>query len=145
VVAAGSAHAAIAKACDILRVRLVEVPIDPLTCEMDVGATAAAITPNTIMLCVVDPFLRHFPARGGGRDTGGLLRLCVGGRRYASAPNYPQGIIDPIEALSTLALKHGVGTSLSAHGPGDGPEGRALRRARLLPLPLIPCAPQGCT
>ena len=38
---------------------------------MDVAATAAAITPNTILI-------------------------------YSSAPNYPQGIIDPIAKLSEV-------------------------------------------
>ena len=78
VVAAGSAHAAIDKACDLLRIKLVHVPIDPVTCEMDLAAAAAAVNENTIMI-------------------------------YASAPNYPQGVIDPIPALSELALERGVG------------------------------------
>ena len=78
VVCAGSAHAAIYKAADILRLTLIEVPIDPVSCEMDVAAAAAAITPNTVMI-------------------------------YSSAPNYPQGVIDPIAQLSELALRHGVG------------------------------------
>ena len=78
VICAGSAHAAIYKAADILRLKIVEVPIGELTCEMDVAATRAAITPNTILI-------------------------------YSSAPNYPQGIIDPISELSEIALEHNVG------------------------------------
>ena len=61
-----------------LRLKIVEVPIDEITCEMDVEATRGAITPNTILI-------------------------------YSSAPNYPQGVIDPICELSEIALKHNVG------------------------------------
>jgi len=28
---------------------------------------------------------------------------------YSSAPNYPQGVIDPIASLSTIAVNHGIG------------------------------------
>jgi glutamate/tyrosine decarboxylase-like PLP-dependent enzyme len=78
VICAGSAHAAIYKAADILRLKIVEVPIDEVTMEMDIGATKAAVTPNTVLI-------------------------------YASAPNYPHGVIDPIGALSEIALEHNVG------------------------------------
>jgi sphinganine-1-phosphate aldolase len=33
---------------------------------------------------------------------------------YASAPNYPQGCIDPIEALSDIALKYNIGLHVDA-------------------------------
>eukprot|EP01052_Picozoa_sp_SAG31_P027024 SAG31_NODE_2494_length_5609_cov_3.188748_4_plen_297_part_00 len=72
IIAAGSAHAAIDKACDILRIKLVRVPILLGSCEMDVDACRAAVTSNTIMI-------------------------------YASAPNYPQGTIDPIAEISDIA------------------------------------------
>ena len=55
VVAAGSAHAAIMKACDMLRIKLIEAPIDPTTCEMDVAATEALLPPNTIMIYASAP------------------------------------------------------------------------------------------
>jgi glutamate/tyrosine decarboxylase-like PLP-dependent enzyme len=33
---------------------------------------------------------------------------------YSSAPNYPQGVIDPIEDLSNLAMKYGIGLHVDA-------------------------------
>eukprot|EP00947_MAST-08B_sp_MAST-8B-sp1_P001493 g1493.t1 len=71
-------HAAIEKACDLLRIKMVELPVDPDTFAVDPEAVRTALTPNTIMI-------------------------------YGSAPSYPQGIIDPIEALSALAVEAGVG------------------------------------
>lgn len=31
---------------------------------------------------------------------------------YASAPSYPHGVIDPVEALGKLAAQHGVSVCL---------------------------------
>ena len=55
IIAAGSAHAAIDKACDMLRIKLVRVPILPGSCEMDVAAARAAVTPNTVMIYASAP------------------------------------------------------------------------------------------
>ena len=78
IICADSAHAAIDKACDMLRIKLIKIPVDPVTFQADPAKFEAAMSPNTIML-------------------------------YSSAPNYPQGVIDPIEALSNLAQSKGVG------------------------------------
>ena len=79
IICADSAHAAIDKACDILRIKLVKIPVDPVTFQADVAAFRAAVRPGrTIML-------------------------------YASAPNYPQGAMDPIGELGALATEHGIG------------------------------------
>ena len=73
-----SAHAALDKACDLMNIRLIKIPLDPYTYQCDVQAMNTAINSNTIML-------------------------------YASAPCYPQGVIDPIEQMGALALKYGIG------------------------------------
>ena len=78
VVACVSAHAAIDKACDLLGIRLIKVPMDPITFKCDLQAMEWAIGPNTIML-------------------------------YSSAPQFPQGVIDDISAISALAVKYNVG------------------------------------
>lgn len=78
IVACVSAHAAIEKACSMLCIKLVQVPMDPVTFKCDVRAMEWAIGPNTIML-------------------------------YSSAPQFPQGVIDPISDISKLAVRYGVG------------------------------------
>ncbi|KAI9989569.1 hypothetical protein PInf_019854 [Phytophthora infestans] len=78
IIACVTAHAAIDKACEILGIRLIKVPMDPKTLKMDLNAVRWSISANTIML-------------------------------YSSAPNFPHGMIDDIEALSTLAVQNDVG------------------------------------
>jgi glutamate/tyrosine decarboxylase-like PLP-dependent enzyme len=78
IVACVSAHAAIDKACDLLGIRLIKIPMKPETYQLDVRAMEAAIGPNTIML-------------------------------YASAPTFPQGVIDDVEAVGKLARKYDTG------------------------------------
>ena len=73
-----SAHAAVDKACDLMKIKLVKIPMDPVTYMLDLDSVAHYINKNTILI-------------------------------YASAPSYPQGVIDPISSLSVLALKYGVG------------------------------------
>lgn len=50
IIACVSAHAAIDKACGLLGIRLIKVPMDPKTWKMDLNAVRKAISPNTIML-----------------------------------------------------------------------------------------------
>ena len=78
IICASSKHAAIEKACDLLRIKLVELPVHPESFMVDVESTRASITENTIMI-------------------------------YASAPSYPHGIIDPIDAHGKLAKGAGIG------------------------------------
>uniref|UniRef100_A0AAV1SZE1 sphinganine-1-phosphate aldolase n=1 Tax=Peronospora matthiolae TaxID=2874970 RepID=A0AAV1SZE1_9STRA len=78
IIACVTAHAAIDKACEILGIKLINVPMDPQTLKMDVNAVRWSMSANTILL-------------------------------YSSAPNFPHGIIDDIEALSKLAVQHDVG------------------------------------
>ncbi|KAF1783469.1 Pyridoxal phosphate-dependent transferase [Phytophthora cactorum] len=78
IIACVTAHAAIDKACEILGIRLIKVPMDPKTLKVDLNAVRWSISANTIML-------------------------------YSSAPNFPHGMIDDIEALSTLAVQNDVG------------------------------------
>jgi sphinganine-1-phosphate aldolase len=89
-IACTSAHAAVDKACDLLGIKLVHVPMDTSSTRakgngrmsgghrMSVDHAVAAITANTIMI-------------------------------YSSAPSYPQGVIDDIPTLSDVAQRYGVG------------------------------------
>lgn len=45
-----TAHAAVDKACDLMGIKLIKVPMDPVTCRVDVAAVRRAIGPNTIMM-----------------------------------------------------------------------------------------------
>mmetsp|Transcript_20737 Transcript_20737/g.34242 ORF Transcript_20737/g.34242 Transcript_20737/m.34242 type:complete len:572 (-) Transcript_20737:30-1745(-) len=78
IVAPQTAHAGIDKACELLGIKLVQVPVNQVTFQVDPKAMERYITSDTIML-------------------------------YSSSPQYPHGIIDPIEQLSKLALKYGLG------------------------------------
>lgn len=72
-----TAHAAFDKACAYFCVKLVHVPVDPVTFRAIPAAMAAACTRNTIALVV-------------------------------SAPSYPQGVVDPVPDVATLALSKGL-------------------------------------
>lgn len=78
IVACVSAHAAIEKACELLSIKLIQVPMDSKTFKVNLNAVEWAITPNTVMI-------------------------------YSSAPQFPQGVIDPISKLSDLAVRYEVG------------------------------------
>ncbi|RQM13422.1 hypothetical protein DD237_007884 [Peronospora effusa] len=78
IIACVTAHAAIDKACEILGIKLIKVPMDPKTLKIDLDAVRWSISSNTILL-------------------------------YSSAPNFPHGMIDDIEALSKLAVQNDVG------------------------------------
>lgn len=78
VVAPETAHAAIDKACELLGIRLVKVPVDPVSFKVDPRTLKRYLTSDTIMI-------------------------------YSSAPQYPHGVIDPIEELSAIAKRHGCG------------------------------------
>ena len=94
-IACTSAHAAVDKACDMLGIKLVHVPMDEsptYTYEslawdgvtkqggyrMSIKHTLEAINMNTIMI-------------------------------YSSAPSYPQGVIDDIPTLSRIAQRYQIG------------------------------------
>ncbi|KAM8924582.1 sphingosine-1-phosphate lyase 1 [Pelodytes ibericus] len=77
IVAPVSAHAAFDKAASYFGMRMVHVPLDKRTMQVDVKAMRRAISKNTAML------------------------VC-------SAPQFPHGIIDPIEEVAKLALKYQI-------------------------------------
>ncbi len=74
IVMPATAHAAFDKAARLLGVRVIRVPVDPVTTAVTAEAMAAAMDDETFLL-------------------------------VASAPNYPTGVLDPIEALGELALE----------------------------------------
>ncbi|CBJ31196.1 Pyridoxal-dependent decarboxylase [Ectocarpus siliculosus] len=59
IVAATTAHAAIDKACSLMKIRLIKVPVDPVTMKADVKATANAMSANTIMVYASAPSFPH--------------------------------------------------------------------------------------
>lgn len=59
IVAATSAHAAIDKACTMMEIRLIKVPVDPNTMKADVRSTAKVISANTILIYASAPGFPH--------------------------------------------------------------------------------------
>jgi len=78
-----SAHPSINKGCDYMGVKLVTVPIDPVTLQTDLKAMERAINSNTIAI-------------------------------VGSAPGWPHGVVDDIEAMSKLALRYKIGLHVDA-------------------------------
>ena len=82
-----TAHAAFHKAAHYLRVKVIQVPVDPVTFKVDVGLIEKSITPNTILLVGSAPSYTHGvvdPIRGLGQlalKHGLLLHVdaCIGG------------------------------------------------------------------
>jgi len=72
-----TAHPGFNKACAYFKIKLVRIPIDSQTCEVDLKKMRRAINANTCMI-------------------------------VASAPNFPHGIIDPVEELSKIAVEYDV-------------------------------------
>ncbi|POM27488.1 Glutamate decarboxylase alpha [Actinomadura rubteroloni] len=77
IVAPSTAHPAFHKAAHYLGMEVVTVPVDPATYRADPAATAAALTPRTVLV-------------------------------VASAPSYPQGVLDPVADLARIAADAGV-------------------------------------
>lgn len=70
-------HAAFDKAAYYFKMKLIHVPLDPKTYQVDLNAVKKLINKNTVLIA-------------------------------GSAPNFPHGIIDDIQGLSKLALKHNI-------------------------------------
>lgn len=81
-VVADTAHAAFDKAAQYFGIEKITVP-PAADGRADVAATAAAITPSTVVI-------------------------------VGSAPNFPNGLIDPIEDLAALAADRGIGMHVDA-------------------------------
>lgn len=79
-----TAHAAVNKACEIFGIRMVTVD------------------------CSSDGTFQLDPAIVKSHVTANTIML------YASAPCYPQGVIDPIEALGEIAQEYGIGLHVDA-------------------------------
>jgi sphinganine-1-phosphate aldolase len=73
IIACVSAHAAIDKACGLFGIRLIKVPMDPVTWKCDLDAVRKAISPNTIMLYGSAPQF----AQGVIDDIAGLSEIAV--------------------------------------------------------------------
>ncbi|CAM9180541.1 unnamed protein product [Ectocarpus fasciculatus] len=58
-IACTSAHAAVNKGCDMLGVKLIHVPFDPATFQVNLSAVRRAIGPNTIMMYSSSPSFPH--------------------------------------------------------------------------------------
>ncbi len=57
--ASTSAHAAVDKACDLFGIKLVHIPMNPLTFEIDLASLRRNIGPNTIMMYASAPSYAH--------------------------------------------------------------------------------------
>ncbi len=55
VVCGVSAHAALDKACDLMKIKLIKVALDPVTFKIDLAAMRRAVGPNTILLYASAP------------------------------------------------------------------------------------------
>lgn len=73
IIACVTAHAAIDKACEVLGIRLIKVPMDPESLKMDLNAVRWSISANTIMLYGSAPNFPH----GIIDDIDSLSRLAV--------------------------------------------------------------------
>ena len=58
-IAAKTAHAAVEKACDMLKIKLIQVDVDPITFRLDLRALKRNISPNTIMMYSSAPTYPH--------------------------------------------------------------------------------------
>lgn len=73
IIACVTAHAAIDKACEILGIKLIKVPVDPKTLKSDLSAIKWNITANTIMIYSSAPNFPH----GIIDDIEGLSKIAV--------------------------------------------------------------------
>ena len=78
-----SAHAAFEKAAHYFRMRLIRIPVDPVTRKANVNAMKKAITKNTCML-------------------------------IGSTPQFPHGVLDPIEEIACLGSSYGIPVHVDA-------------------------------
>eukprot|EP00612_Vaucheria_litorea_P008514 CAMPEP_0171470840 /NCGR_PEP_ID=MMETSP0946-20130122/369_1 /TAXON_ID=109269 /ORGANISM="Vaucheria litorea, Strain CCMP2940" /LENGTH=479 /DNA_ID=CAMNT_0012000257 /DNA_START=440 /DNA_END=1879 /DNA_ORIENTATION=+ len=93
IVACVSAHAAIEKACSLMGVRLKKVGMDRETFKANfLCLSSLTFTSLQISIKEVERSLS-------------VNTVLI----YASAPTFPHGIVDPIEELSEIALRHGCG------------------------------------
>lgn len=83
IVAPVTAHAAFEKAANLLRCKMIHIPVDNKTFKVNVKAMRNAITSNTCML-------------------------------VASAPQFPHGIIDPVEAIAKIGLANNIPVHVDA-------------------------------
>jgi glutamate/tyrosine decarboxylase-like PLP-dependent enzyme len=98
IVCGSTAHAALHKAAEMYGVRLVTV--DCNACRRESRGRAARDTPQAAFQ--LDPEIVR------DRITANTVMI------YASAPSYPQGVVDPIGELSDLALEYDVGLHVDA-------------------------------
>ncbi|KDO34178.1 hypothetical protein SPRG_01420 [Saprolegnia parasitica CBS 223.65] len=73
IIAAVTAHAAIDKACDMFNIKLIKVPVDPITYRINLDAVRWNISANTIMLYASAP---NFP-QGTIDDIAGLSQMAT--------------------------------------------------------------------
>lgn len=84
IVCGDTAHAGLNKACEMFGIRLVQIP------------------------CVEETGYQLDPDKVEQRISSNVIMI------YSSAPCYPQGVIDPIEKLSMIALKYDIGLHVDA-------------------------------
>lgn len=90
-----TAHAAFDKAAHYFNIKLIHVPIDSKTWQVDVRRVAKLINRNTIMVSPINSVYFDFET-----DHAKIA---------GSACNYPHGVFDDIPALAKLARAHRIG------------------------------------
>jgi sphinganine-1-phosphate aldolase len=114
-IAATSAHAAVDKACDMMNIRLIKIPIDAVTCKANVSAIANAISPNTILIYssapsypqgVIDP-ISELAKIAHHHDVGLHVDCCLGGFVLPFAKKLGYNIPDfdfTIQGVTSMSL-----------------------------------------
>lgn len=147
IVVAATAHAAIDKACALLGIKLVKVPVDQRTFKADVGAMRRAVNSNTVMLYSSAPsfpqgVIDDIPALAAvalAADCGLHVDCCLGGfvlpfaRKlgYADIPDFDFGVRG-VTSMSCDTHKYGYavkGTSVVMYA------NKALRHAQYFCFP----------
>ena len=88
-----SAHAAFDKAGQYFGIKIHHIPVDEISRKVDLKRVKRAINANTILVSL-SPY----------RDQSVLTLIQLVG----SAPNFPDGMVDPIPELSALAVKYKI-------------------------------------
>ncbi len=104
-----TAHAAFDKAAEYFGLTLIKIPVDSITQLPNPRDVEKAITSKTILVCHKKNIfsisfhlnqLHFFSFK---------LELLFVQQIVGSAPQFPHGVIDPIQEMSAIALKHKIG------------------------------------
>jgi sphinganine-1-phosphate aldolase len=96
IVCGATAHPALAKACFYFSIKLIVTDVDPVTQRMDLAAVK--VSPRLIGLVTNrDHRGQTFAARAQAATNANTVAI------YTSAPNFPNGMVDPIPELGQVS------------------------------------------